>query len=101
MGHSGRWIKLILLVFAAAFLALFTVQNLSRTSELSLDLGLVAYKLAEPQPIPYMLLTAFGAGLLLAGFLGIFQRMGMTKQIRNLERDAATAGLKAPEDDWT
>ena len=86
---------------AAAFLALFTIQNLGRTSELSLDLWIVAYKLSQPQPIPFMLLAAFGAGLLLAGFLGIFQRMGLAKRIRELEREAATAGLKAPDDDWT
>lgn len=101
MSHSGRLLKLILLVVAAAFLSLFTVQNLGRTAELSLDLGLVAYRLSQPQPIPYMLLASFGTGLLLAGFLGIFQRMGMAKRIRQLEREAATAGLKAADDDWT
>ena len=101
MSHSGRLLKLILLVVAAAFLSLFTVQNLGRTAELSLDLGLVAYRLSHPQPIPYMLLASFGTGLLLAGFLGIFQRMGMAKRIRQLEREAATAGLKAADDDWT
>lgn len=101
MGRSGRFFKLFLLLIAAAFLALFTIQNLGRTSTLSLDLGVVAYGLVEAQPIPYMVLTAFGAGLLLAGFLGIFQRMAMAKRIRELEREAATASLKTPDDDWT
>ena len=82
-------------------MALFTIQNLGRTSVLSLDLGVVAYQFAEPQPIQYIVLSAFGIGLLLAGFLGIFQRMAMAKRIRELEREAATAGLKAPDDDWT
>ncbi len=101
MGRSGRLLKLILLLIAAAFMALFTIQNLGRTSVLSLDLGVVAYQFAEPQPIPYIVLSAFGIGLLLAGFLGIFQRMALAKRIRELEREAATAGLKAPDDDWT
>ncbi len=101
MGRSGRLFKLILLLLAAAFLALFTVQNIGRTSVLSLDLGVVAYQLAAPQPIPYIVLASFGTGLLLAGFLGIFQRMALAKHIRKLEREATTASLKAAEDDWT
>ena len=94
-------IKLFLLLLSAAFLGLFTVQNIERTSLLSLDLGVVAYQLTVPQPIPFMVLGAFGAGLLLAGFLGIFQKMGLAKRIRDLEREVASAGLKAPDDDWT
>ena len=101
MGRSGRLLKLILLLVAAAFAALFTIQNIERTSVLSLDIGVVAYQFAEPQPIPYIALSAFGIGLLLAGFLGIFQRMSLAKKVRELEREVATTGLKAPDDDWT
>jgi uncharacterized integral membrane protein len=101
VGHSGRWIKLILLCLAAAFVALFTVQNMGRESELSLNLWVVAYKLKAPVPIPYMLLTAFGSGLLLAGFLGIIQRMGLARKLRDLEQDTARSSLREPDDDWT
>lgn len=101
MGTSGRLAKLILLLVAAAFLALFTIQNIDRTSVLTLDLGVVAYALAEPQPIPFMVLAAFGTGLLVAGFLGIYQRLVLAKRIRELEREVATAGLQAADDDWS
>ncbi len=101
MGNTGRWFKLIVLLLAAAFLALFTIQNLGRTSDLSINLWLVAYKLKAPQPIPYMLLFAFGSGLLLAGFLGTINRMGLQRRLREIERDAARANLSNQDDDWT
>ena len=102
VGHAGRWIKLIVLGLAVAFIALFTIQNLGRTSDLSLNLWVVAYKLKEPQPIPYMLLAAFGSGLLIAGILGSLNRLGVQRKLRTLEQEAARSHVGAPaQDDWT
>ncbi len=101
MGHTGRWIKIILICLAAAFVALFTLQNLGRVSDLSLNLWFVAYKLKTPQPIPFMLLIAFGAGLLFAGFFGSLQRMALQRKLNNFERENVRAGLREPDDDWT
>ena len=101
MGNTGRWLKLTVLFLAAAFVALFTIQNLGRTSDLSINLWLVAYKLKTPQPIPYMLLFAFGSGLLLAGFLGTLNRMGLQRRLRDLERESARSNISNQDDDWT
>ena len=101
MGTTGRWIKLFVLCLAAAFIALFTIQNLSRTSDLSLNLWVVAFKLKTPQPIPFMLLASFGSGLLLAGFFGILNRMGLQRRLREAEGQAARNSAQPSEDDWT
>lgn len=60
----GRWILLILLLIGGGVGALFTIQNLSRTSELSLDLFFVGFELQKALPVPYLLGAAFGVGLL-------------------------------------
>ena len=101
MGTTGRWIKFFVLCLAAAFIALFTVQNLSRTSDLSLNLWLVAFKLKAPQPIPYMILASFGAGVVLAGFFSSLNRLGAHRPIQPSEAQAARKSSPSPEDDWT
>jgi uncharacterized integral membrane protein len=101
VGHTGRWFILIVLVLAAAVGALFTIQNGSRVSDLSLDLMVVAYQLKNPAPIPYMLWAAFGSGLLLAGSWGTFQRLGLQRRVRDLEQEVARNSLRAQDDDWT
>ena len=101
MGQVGRWFILIVLVLTAALGALFTIQNSSRVTELSINLWVVAFELAEPQPVPFLILGAFGAGLILAGALGSFNRMGLQRKIRELERQAAQSSIRTSDDDWT
>jgi len=54
----------VLLVFAG--LALFGVQNWNRTTDLSFDLGLVAWRLSTPLPVPELMLFSFAAGFVFA-----------------------------------
>ena len=101
MGISGRWIAILLLLFTAAVGALFTIQNVERVTDLSLNLWVVAFQLQGPQPIPYLLWGAFGGGLLLAGGVGTIQRMGLQRRVRDLEQEVARASLRTTDDDWT
>jgi hypothetical protein len=100
--RPGRIVSYALLIIALVIGVLFTVQNLERTSDLSLDLWLVAYHLAEPQPIPYLLWGALGVGLIIAGAAGVLMRMGVQRRVRELEQQVARANLSStPDDDWT
>ena len=101
MGQVGRWFILVMLVLAAALGGLFTIQNSSRLTELSINLWVVAFELSEPQPIPFLILGAFGFGLILAGALGSFNRMGLQRKIRDLERQVARSDTQTNDDDWT
>ena len=101
MSNSGRWFSIVVLVLAAAFGGLFTVQNVERVSDLSLNLWVIAFQLQDPQPIPYLLWAAFGIGLLIAGTLGSLQRIALQRRVRALEQDVARASLRASDDDWT
>ena len=55
---------LFLLVFAA--LALFGVQNWARLSDLSFDVGVAAWHLSAPLPVPELMLFSFAAGFVFA-----------------------------------
>ena len=101
MTRAGRIIALILVLAAVGVGALFTVQNGGRTTDLSLDLWLVAYHLEEPQPIPHLLWAAFGGGLLIGGVWGLLGRMGAGRRMRDLEDQVSQPGYAPSDDDWT
>lgn len=90
-----KWFLLLLVV---AGLSAFTIQNMSRTTELSLDLYWAAWRLAEPVAVPILIWVAFGAGLLLAGTWGWVRGVSLQRKVRRLEHELAFAG---PKDDWT
>ena len=102
MGKASRWFMLIVIVATVAVGALFTVQNSARLADLSLNLWVVAFELKEPQPIPYLLIGAFGVGLVLAGALGSISRMSLQRRVRELEQDVARGSVRTgTDDDWT
>lgn len=59
-----RWLLLVVLVIAAVPAALFTIQNLGWTAQLSIDFHFWASRLKQPLPVPYLMWAAFGVGLL-------------------------------------
>ncbi len=101
MSRAGRIITLVIILMAVAVGVLFTIQNGGRTTDLSLDLWMVAYHLDEPQPIPHLLWAAFGAGLLVGGTWGLVGRMGSGRRARAPEEQDAEHVYDASEDDWT
>ena len=87
----------LLLVFVVA-LSAFTVQNMGRTTDLSLDLYWAAWKLSQPVAVPVLLWSSFGAGLLLAGGWGWIRAVSLERKVRRLEHELA---FNVPKDDWT
>jgi hypothetical protein len=59
-GRAFRW-SLILAVLGLA--VLFTIQNSSRLTDLSLDLGMAAWHLERPLSVPALLWGAFALGV--------------------------------------
>ncbi len=103
---SGR--NLLSIAFKLSILGvatLFTVQNMSRTSGLSLDLWVVGIQLGDPQPVPYLLGTALALGLILGVGWGIQSRRNSSRRIRQLESDLVRLELgRSPDSastDWT
>lgn len=101
MSKTGRWFTLFVLLLAAALGGLFTVQNLNRVTDLSLNLWVTAFQLQAPLPVPHLIWGSFGAGLLIAGSFGTFQRMALQRRVRELEQEVARASLRSTDDDWT
>jgi hypothetical protein len=101
MSRTGRIISLVAVASAAAVGALFTVQNSTRTTDLSLDLFVVAYHLESPQPVPHLLWAAFGIGLLVGGTWGLMGRWGLRRDSGEQEASESQTAFNAADDDWT
>ena len=90
---AGRWTLLIVVLLITGLLALFVVQNLGRTTDLSLDLWFGAWHLSRPVPVPTLLLGTFLAGLCTSGAWALVSHMGASRRIDLLEQDLARASL--------
>lgn len=88
---------LVLSVLALVGLGgLFWVQNSSRTTQLSLDLGFVAWQLAEPVTVPVLIAGSFSVGLLVGMLLFAIPA---TRNARKASRLQAELALTAGEGD--
>ena len=77
----------------------FVMQNMSRTTQLSLDLGLVAMQLGDPLPIPALIGISFAAGLVPTALFFLYRGWGQSSRIRRLEQQLALSD-KGSEGSW-
>lgn len=98
------WLKLVLLVAVALVATAFCMQNAPRTVELSLDLGVAAWKLSQPASVPTVIGSSLVTGFLLGAVAVAGRAAAATRRARAAERQAALAGSKPAGDDpssWT
>lgn len=93
------WGLIVLAVAALGFTGfLFVVQNSARTTQLSLDLGLVgAWQLGDPVSIPALIGVCFGGGFILGLLTMSGQAARLARRARRLEQQVAMGG--APRTD--
>ncbi len=87
--------KLTAAALALLSIVCFTVQNSSRTTELSLDLYLGAWKLVDPAPIPMLMWGSFALGALGAWLYNFRKGLALSRRVRQLEQEMALAGRTA------
>lgn len=94
MGYVGRmrWFKIGLALLTVVLLAAFFVQNSSRTTGLSFDLGFAAWALASPISVPALMAACFFGGALVAFGLGYLGRLALSRRVRQLEQELALRG---------
>jgi hypothetical protein len=96
--RTATVLSLLLRLAILGIAVLFTIQNMSRTSVLSLDLWLFGIQLGEPQPLPYLIWTALAVGLILGLTRGMQGRRQSIRRIRELEAELVRQELdKGPE----
>jgi len=97
MGSRLTWVVLVLVLVLCGLGAMFIVQNMSRTTQLSFDLYFVAWQLQRPIPVPALIGVCFGSGLL-AGVVG----MGIRNMRKGRKASSLPAGAmgREPGDDW-
>lgn len=95
-----RWTMLISTLLLVLVAVLFTIQNSSRLTDLSLDLGFVAFHLTEALPVPVLLWSALGVGLLGGLAAGLWLRARALRKVRSLEQELARASLGG-DDGWS
>lgn len=97
---GGKALSVLLKVALVGAAVLFTIQNMSRTSGLSLDLWVVGVELGEPQPIPFLIWSAIAMGLVLGIGWGVQGRRQSMRRIRQLEAELVRQELgRSPETD--
>lgn len=84
-----RWVWGGLGAVVVLFAGLFTVQNSSRTAQLSLDLGVAAWQLERPLPLPALLWGALAVGLLLGAVPLWLRSLRLAGRVRELESQQA------------
>lgn len=82
-------VVLLLLLLLAGVASLFWVQNSARTATLSLDLGLAAWQLARPVPIPALMAICAGSGMLLGLAVPGMAWLRARGEVRRLKAQAA------------
>lgn len=93
-------LKWLLVVLALLTIVAFTMQNMSRTTGLSLNLGLWAWKLREPVAVPALLWGSFGVGLVVAGAWGWLRSSTLSRRVRKLEQELALTSVRGGGTDW-
>ena len=100
MNGNYRWLWvvlkwLVLLGTPALLLTLFTVQNMARTTQLSLNMGVGAVELTEAWPLPALLGVTFLIGFLIGE---LHARLSAWRSGRSPGGLAPSA--RAADDDW-
>jgi uncharacterized integral membrane protein len=90
---AGRTLLVVALVLAVLAGTAFSVQNSSRSTQLSFDAGVAAWELERPVTVPALIGVSFGAGLLL-GVVGMTARVArLSSRVRQLEQQAAIGSV--------
>jgi len=82
----------LLAVVGIAVGILFVMQNMARTTTLTLDLYVGAWELSEPVPVMTLVGVGFGAGFLVCLVLATWRSLKTRKRIRSLENQVALGG---------
>ncbi len=95
-------VTLVVVLLVAGVGTLFTIQNSSRVTDLSLDVWVFATHLQQPIAVPYLLWAAFGIGLSIGLLWALVSRIRLSSKLNDLEVRAARADLgRTDDDDWT
>jgi hypothetical protein len=88
----GRWLGLAVLALVFGAGLLFCIQNAARTTQLSLDLGFVAWQLERPVALPLVMGVCFLTGLGVGWVVASVSAAQRASRIRQLELNAAISG---------
>ena len=94
-----RWPQIVRLVFVGTILlaaTVFTIQNLSRSTVLSFDVYVYAWRLSQPVAVPWIIWGSFGAGFVLATISGWAARRRLTSTVSRLEQEALLRSAGRP-----
>lgn len=99
MGRNTWLLVLALVALVVGVGVLFTIQNGGRMTQLSLDLGLYAWQLKEPVPIPLLIGLCFGSGFALGVLVMVTRTARQGSRIRRLEQELAVSSTVSTERD--
>ncbi len=92
----GTLIRLGAVLALGLLVTLFGIQNGSRTTQLSVDLGLSAWELRKPVSVVVLMAASAGGGFVLALLWLVPGRMRLASRVRALEREVPEAPVGDP-----
>ncbi len=99
----GRYAWAAGLLFVAAIVSLvglFAVQNSSRSTQLSLDVGVAAWQLEQPVSVPLLMAACLGGGWLVAAIPLGLRSYTRGRRVKQLERDLSLNDATRAERPW-
>lgn len=94
-------LRLLVLGTTALVSVAFVVQNMSRTTGLSLNLGFAAWRLADPVAVPVLMGVCFVGGFAVTALFATLRGLRLRARIARLEQEALLAKASARTEDWT
>ena len=91
-----RVMALLLGLAAVGCAVLFWFQNAARTTQLSLNLGLVAWELSQPLSVPVLVASSVGVGFFLGSLVFGWLALAASRRARRAERAVPPASTWAP-----
>jgi len=88
----------VLLLLGVGVVYLFVIQNGARTTQLSLNLFVLAYELKQPIQIPALIGITAGVSFAVGLVPTLIWGMGKASKARRLEREIALSG--GDQDAW-
>lgn len=97
--ERSSWVTLVVLLVVGLGGAAFYIQNSASKVTLSWNLGVVgAWQLADPVPVPALMLVCFGVGFLPAVLWGAWRAASLRRDIERLQRELAAGSRRGSWD---
>lgn len=97
--NRSTWVQIVGLVLMGLLAYAFYAQNSLRVTQLSLDVGIAAWRLQQPMPVPLLMGLCFAGGVLPVSLWAWWRTAVLRAELRKLRQEVAM-GSDSRKDGW-